>query len=774
MTNNIEDLVANLSSTTLADTVSSEIATILQNVDTKSLLKFVSENFNALLVLEQSIWQILSEDSRHCFDQSKCFEELFHTLLSFNKNLIFTSDETNSDMKVSLLTPQSQDIITGILKQLENCNDDNDPYYVMISLWLDNFSYYMHEEAQYVMSSVVNDLEYSIADKFIMVDQYKAYLNQLQQTNFSHKQLFYLQTCSFSISSYLFCKGQKLPFTSEEILHYLAKDYLQLIQQSSFNVQSWSKDFLSCITQINNLINACCWWSSDKEKSIKILLPSKDISHMHIQSLIRILQYKPFHQEIQVQRSNTETILIGTIMNLLIVISDIHSLVCFIRTETKLIEILLPLAETSKYNRISLFAYVILGEVLSDEHLKELKITTNICDYFFYMLEHAWNHPAHHFQRTSVPQLLRGFLNLAKNDIIQQKTADTNRIPLLINMCDQYSIVYDILWALSFNHDIQHQLRSNRKLMMKLTHLKQELNNAAMRKITHGILWNLESIHEDRAPSENEDGTTFDIMISYSHKDKLLCKQIYDELINTGYRVWIDFDQLRGNVMDAMTQAIERSNMIVICMSEEYRRSNYCRAEAHYAFQRQLKMVPILLEKHYRPDGWLLFLVGQLLYVDFTKYEFARAMEMLFKELEAPIQQDHKVTLTLTETTDPAVVINNDETTLLESSSLPDDISEWRQTDVQNWLIGLNLMQTSRLLCDYNGSNLMNLNRYLSTSEPQVILKFLQDDAIEKTNQNLSLIEFARFQDLLGQQISYSKKFNRRQKPSRFLCCTIL
>ncbi|CAF1228996.1 unnamed protein product [Adineta ricciae] len=771
MTNNIEDLVSHLSSTTLADTVSSEIATVLRNVDTKSLLKFVSDNFNALLVLEHSIWQILSEDSCRCFGQSECFEELFRTLLSFNKNLIFTSDETNSDMKVSLLTPQSQDIITGILEQLEKCNGDNDPYYVMISHWLNNFSYYMHEEAQYVMSSVVNDLEYSIADKFIMVDQYKAYLNQLQQTNFSHKQLFYLQTCSFSISSYLFCKGQKLPFTNEEILHYLAKDYLQLIQQSSFNVQSWSKDFLSCITQISNLIYACCWWSDDKEKSIKILLPSKDISHMYIQSLIRILEYKPFHQEIRVRRSNTETILIGLIMNSLIVISDIYSLVCFIRRETKLIEILLPLAETSKYNRISFLAYVILGGVLSDEHLKELKITTNICDYFFYMLEHAWNHPAHHFQRASVPQLLRGFLNLAKNDIIQQKTADTNRIPLLINMCDQYPIVYDILWALSFNHDIQHQLRSNRKLMMELTRLKQELNNTAMCKITDGILWNLKSIHEDRASLEKEDRTTFDIMISYSHKDKLLCKQIYDELINTGYRVWIDFDHLRGNVMDAMTQAIEQSNAIVICMSEEYRRSNYCRAEAHYAFQRQLKMVPILLEKHYRPDGWLLFLVGQLLYVDFTKYEFARAMEMLFKELEAPIQQEHKVILI--ETTAPVDVINNDETTLLESSSLPDDISEWRQADVQNWLTELNLMQISRLLCDYNGSNLMNLNRYLSTSEPQEILKFLQGDAIQKTNQNLSLIEFARFQDLLSQQISNSKKFNRRQKPSRFLCCTI-
>ena len=86
--------------------------------------------------------------------------------------------------------------------------------------------------------------------------------------------------------------------------------------------------------------------------------------------------------------------------------------------------------------------------------------------------------------------------------------------------------------------------------------------------------------------------------------------------------------------MDAMAQAIEQSQMIIICMSEDYRRSNFCRAEAHYAFQRQLKLVPVLLQKHYKPDEWLLFLIGPLMYVDFIKYEFPKAMEMLLKELE--------------------------------------------------------------------------------------------------------------------------------------------
>jgi hypothetical protein len=141
---------------------------------------------------------------------------------------------------------------------------------------------------------------------------------------------------------------------------------------------------------------------------MKILLPAEEISHSYIQSLIRILGHKPFHQQIHHHRDNDETILIDAILGFLSAILETHDLFCFMRIETKLFDILFQLAESSVYNRISLYAYAILGEILSDEHLKELKITNNLCEYFFYMLEQAWQHPMQNFQRVSVPQLLRG------------------------------------------------------------------------------------------------------------------------------------------------------------------------------------------------------------------------------------------------------------------------------------------------------------------------------------------------------------------------------
>ncbi|CAF3625681.1 unnamed protein product [Rotaria sp. Silwood1] len=330
-------------------------------------------------------------------------------------------------------------------------------------------------------------------------------------------------------------------------------------------------------------------------------------------------------------------------------------------------------------------------------------------------------------------------------------------------MSEQYPITLDILWSLSFNHDIQEQLRTNRSFMNKLARLKEECNNEKMRKITFGLLWNLESSHQDRTILEITDEKIFDIMISYSHKDEIICQTIYEELIKKGYRVWIDYVQIHGNVMDAMAQAIERSHIIIICMSEQYRKSNYCRAEAHYAFQRELKIVPILLQEHYKPDGWLLFLIGQLLYVDFTKYEFSRAMELLIEELKAPCVQETRVI---------PVQYKQDKTLVCSSTSelskLPENIIDWTQIDVQNWLIGSNLRQMARLLTDFDGPSLNNLYDLIVRTEPQQILSLFHDDCSRKINESISLLELARFRTLLNERQG-SIKVNKLIKKSNII-----
>jgi hypothetical protein len=570
---------------------------------------------------------------------------------------------------------------------------------------------------------------------------------------------------------YTCSKVDKHPFKGDEFLNHYRNDYLEIILVHSHTVNSWSKELLTCITYLINLICACCWWGNDRAIYIKTLILSEQLFYDYIQGLIRILSYKTFHEHIKSQWCNDETILIdSTCIFLIGALFEIKNLSCFIRSETILSNIILEIAQKSCYDRISICAYGILAEILSDEQLKEVKITDNISEFFFHTLELAWNHPTQRYKRLPIAQLLtghffffvfiinikmslffisKGFLTISKNDAIQQKTARSNKLLLLIEMADQYPITLNILWSLSFNQDIQQQLRSSRSFMSKLTLLK-ESNNEKMRKITFGILWNLELKNIDRSVSET---AMFDIMISYSHKDETICKQIYEELVQSGYRVWIDFDQIHGNIMDAMAHAIERSQAVIICMSEQYRRSNYCRAEAHYAFQQQLKIVPILLQEHYQPDGWLLFLIGQLLYVDFTKYEFPRAMEKLIAELRSHMIGE----------TQGVPIQSEDDTNFVvspvsELSELPENIRDWTQIHVQNWLIGYNLRQMARLLADFDGPSLFSLNELITKSDPQQILTSFQEDSLRRINENISLLELARFRALLNERQQLMEK----------------
>ncbi|CAF2694064.1 unnamed protein product [Rotaria sp. Silwood2] len=204
---------------------------------------------------------------------------------------------------------------------------------------------------------------------------------------------------------------------------------------------------------------------------------------------------------------------------------------------------------------------------------------------------------------------------------------------------------------------------------------------------------------------------TFDIMISYSHADKQVCTQIYEELTRKGFRVWIDFDQMHGNVMNTMAYAIERSKTIIIGMSESYRRSSYCRTEADYAFQRRLKIVPILLQNHYKPDGWLLFLIGQLYYVDFTKYDFPQAFDALMKEIKVPFTYDTTDrNVEVSQESDVVIVSSPIQLSTFLPSALPDNMLDWSQAQVSQWLFDHNLIHMARLLSDYDGRNLDSRN----------------------------------------------------------------
>lgn len=200
----------------------------------------------------------------------------------------------------------------------------------------------------------------------------------------------------------------------------------------------------------------------------------------------------------------------------------------------------------------------------------------------------------------------------------------------------QYAI--EILLALSFNDEARSILQKDSDLIKCLKILKKS-NEEAIQRVTNLLIWELEQNHNVSHPGASTivaavSKCKFDIMISYSHNDKVLCFEICNFLEKDGFHVWLDRDRIHGDAIVAMADAIENSEFVIICMSDSYKSSPYCQAEANYAFQRRCKLVPLLMKPKYKPDGWLGFITSGKIYVDFTKYELNQAYSLLKKEIE--------------------------------------------------------------------------------------------------------------------------------------------
>ena len=151
-------------------------------------------------------------------------------------------------------------------------------------------------------------------------------------------------------------------------------------------------------------------------------------------------------------------------------------------------------------------------------------------------------------------------------------------------------ISLEIIWTLTFNNRIRQILIDRYNHF--LTYVKTVLihsDDQGIQAAANGVLWKLETESIARTQTFNRCDTTignekYDMMISYSHSNKELCHQVHRNLIQSKYRVWLDAENMYGSTFESMAQAIESSDMILICMSNPYKQSAYCQSEAEYTF----------------------------------------------------------------------------------------------------------------------------------------------------------------------------------------------
>ncbi|CAF1200481.1 unnamed protein product [Didymodactylos carnosus] len=192
--------------------------------------------------------------------------------------------------------------------------------------------------------------------------------------------------------------------------------------------------------------------------------------------------------------------------------------------------------------------------------------------------------------------------------------------------------VLEILWSMTFNEKAANILTNDQHFMKHVKLLST--TSKGVQKTAEGIIWKLEKKDEHHSTQSLPNKYKYDVMINYSHTDKNLCYQIHERLVNDKFCVLFDRDHCYGSHMQEMANAIENAEFVLVCMSDSYKQSAYCQSEAHYAYERQCRLIPLIVREKYRPDGWLGFIISGKIYIDFPEFsQFDEAYQKLLSEI---------------------------------------------------------------------------------------------------------------------------------------------
>lgn len=274
----------------------------------------------------------------------------------------------------------------------------------------------------------------------------------------------------------------------------------------------------------------------------------------------------------------------------------------------------------------------------------------------------------------SAAEIAYGLSHVATNDGNKQMIGQHGGIFLLVSMLDgqdykQEEILAAVkaLYMLSFDETNKATIKSDSNTVVLLRSL-QNSDNKEIQQAASGIIWEIEGKEEhDTHCTDSEES----IMISYQWDSQETMLRVKEELEAQGIRVWMDVEQMKGSILETMARAVETSSLILVAMSRKYQNSPNCRSEAEYAYQRRKRIIPLMMESSYCPDGWLGILLGSKLWMDFRN-EAHVGIQQLMKE----ISQASAVPVKSQE------VLSNPS----PKQCLKEEVLSWQREDVAKWL----------------------------------------------------------------------------------------
>ena len=355
---------------------------------------------------------------------------------------------------------------------------------------------------------------------------------------------------------------------------------------------------------------------------------------------------------------------------------------------------------------VSPLALLSLAYVVDEESNHLILAAEEILEALTSLLQKAFESERRKFDGFSAKELAEGLSRLAINDTNKRVLGEKGAIQVLVSIIktsndnsEKVSAV-NALWVLAFDENNKKAITQDKETLDILRRLQQS-DDPEVQKAAAGALWELEG--KTARNSEMTKAIGNHVMISYQWDSQEVLVEVKNRLQASGYRVWMDLEQMGGSTLEAMAKAVENASVVLVCVSHQYKESPNCRSEAEYAYQLRKDIIPLMMQQNYKPDGWLGMIVGTKLWIDLrNSFNVEAAIGKLKKELGDRGRENQGNYLTV-----------EHEKPVEKGQELTPELSgvaDWTANEVKDWLKDIGLDDICKaVLPKLNGQALIYL-----------------------------------------------------------------
>ncbi|XP_050410794.1 uncharacterized protein LOC126825258 [Patella vulgata] len=346
-----------------------------------------------------------------------------------------------------------------------------------------------------------------------------------------------------------------------------------------------------------------------------------------------------------------------------------------------------------------------------------------------------------------------------------------NAFQRMLNTTDVYQQTgaAKCIWTLSFQPSARKRIKDDKKIVDTLKRLKTVEKDARLLEAVTGALWVLFDTMEKKTTSNVDPSKPQHVFISYHQRDKETVRQIWHRLQREGYDVWIDLERMSGDLLEAMSTAVEDSSVVILCVSEGYKQDQRCHTTANYAYNQEKGFIPLFMQSSYQPDGWLGMLLASKLYFDFSgdvNEDFDENMDRFLRELNIQVaKQGPKALPDVTNTAAqpiPALLPYN------ESGNIPQSRSRSPRLDIREPSVPIQAQLSPASSTALAIPEVRSVRVPLTAGPPETFARMTRRDVEEwlKSNELDGCVEY--FKSMTGKML-WQLKSMKKEAPNHYL-----